>query len=179
MSRIGKLPIAIPDKVEIALDGSSIEVKGPKGTLSRNLSREISVKVEGNEIIVERPDNSRTATSHQGLTRSLVANMVKGVSEGFERVLEINGVGYRADIKSGFIRFDLGYSHPIFFEIPENVSAEVIRLTTVSLKSTDNEALGQVAAKIRNLRKPEPYKGKGIKYKEEVIRRKAGKAGKK
>ena len=179
MSRIGKLPIAIPDKVEVAIDGHNVEVKGPLGTLSRELSQEVSVKIEDNQIIVERPDDTRTATSHQGLTRSLLANMVEGVSKGFNRVLEINGVGYRADIKKNFIRFDLGYSHPIFFEIPEGVDAEVIKLTTVSLKSADNEILGQVAAKIRNLRKPEPYKGKGIKYKEEVIRRKAGKAGKK
>lgn len=179
MSRIGKLPIAIPDKVEVTINGHHVEVKGPQGTLSRNLSEEVSVKIEDNQIIVERPDDSRTATSHQGLTRSLLNNMVQGVNTGFTRVLEINGVGYRADIKKGFIRFDLGYSHPIFFEVPEGVTAEVIRLTTVSLKSTDNEILGQVAAKIRNLRKPEPYKGKGIKYKEEFIRRKAGKAGKK
>lgn len=178
MSRIGKLPIAIPDKVEIAINGNHIQVKGPKGTLERDLSSEVSVKVESNEVIVERPDDSRVARSHQGLTRSLVANMVEGVHAGFNRVLEINGVGYRVIQKGDFIRLDLGYSHPIFYELPKSVAVD-IKGTTLTLSSTDKEIVGQVAAQIRSLRKPEPYKGKGIKYKEEVIRRKAGKAGKK
>lgn len=177
MSRIGKLPVAIPDKVEVKLDGSHITVKGPNGELSRVLSSVVDVVVEDGQIVVQRPDESREARSHQGLVRSLVANMVQGVSKGYERVLEINGVGYRAMLKNKFIRFDLGYSHPIMLELPAGVTAE-IKGTTVTLKSADKETVGQVAAKIRNLRKPEPYKGKGVKYKEEVIRRKSGKTGK-
>lgn len=178
MSRIGKLPIAIPANVEVLLEGTYIKVTGPNGVLERNLSEVVSVDVEGGYILVTRSDDSRQARSHQGLVRSLVANMVEGVATGFTRVLEIKGVGYRAEKLGGFIRFDLGYSHPIFMELPEQVEADV-KLTEVTLKSRDKELVGQVAAKIRSLRKPEPYKGKGVKYKEEVIRRKAGKAGKK
>lgn len=177
MSRIGKLPIAIPDKVEISLTGNHIKVKGPKGELARELSDVVAVAIEDKQIIVSRPDESRQARSHQGLTRSLVANMVTGVTAGFTRTLEINGVGYRAEQRGNFIRFDLGYSHPILFELPKGVTAAVIKQTVVTLTCADKELVGQVAAAIRNLRKPEPYKGKGVKYQEEVIRRKAGKAG--
>lgn len=176
MSRIGKMPVEIPDKVKVDIDGESITVEGPRGKLTRALSTEVEIALEGNEIVVKRPDDTRTAKSHQGLMRSLVASMVQGVSTGFTRVLEINGVGYRAELKNNFIRFDLGYSHPIMFELPDTVSADV-KQTEVTLNSADKELIGQVAAKIRNLRKPEPYKGKGIKYKEETIRRKVGKAG--
>jgi len=176
MSRIGKLPIAIPDKVEISLTGNHIKVKGPKGELARELSDVVAVAIEDKQIIVSRPDESRQARSHQGLTRSLVANMVTGVTAGFTRTLEINGVGYRAEQRGTFIRFDLGYSHPILFELPKGVDAAV-KQTVVTLSGADKELVGQVAAAIRNLRKPEPYKGKGVKYQEEVIRRKAGKAG--
>lgn len=176
MSRIGKLPITIPAGVDVKLDGSVIRVKGPKGELVRTLSDVVSVKVDGNTIHVERSSDSREARSHQGLVRSLVANMVTGVATGFQRDLEIIGVGYRAEKRGNFIRFDLGYSHPIFVELPAVVEANVSQ-TAVSLTSRDKEALGQVAAKIRSLRKPEPYKGKGVKYKEERIIRKAGKAG--
>ena len=176
MSRIGKLPIAIPDKVEISLTGNHIKVKGPKGELSRNLSTVVSVSIEDKQVVVSRPDDSRDARSHQGLTRTLVSNMVTGVTSGFKRTLEINGVGYKAEARGKFIRFDLGYSHPILFELPPAVSAEV-KQTVVTLSGADKEQVGQIAAAIRNLRKPEPYKGKGVKYQEEVIRRKAGKAG--
>lgn len=176
MSRIGKMPVAIPDKVEVALTGNNIKVKGPKGELSRKLSTVVSVAVEDKQIVVSRPDESREARSHQGLTRTLVANMVTGVTNGFTRTLEINGVGYRAELRGSFIRFDLGYSHPILFELPQGIKAEV-KQTVVTLNGADKELIGQVAAAIRNLRKPEPYKGKGVKYQEEVIRRKAGKAG--
>lgn len=177
MSRIGKLPIEIPDKVEVDIDGQLVKVSGPKGELSREVSDVVSIEVEGNQIVVSRPDDSRQARSHQGLVRSLVANMVEGVSKGYTRGLEINGVGYRAERKGNFIRFDLGYSHPIMFELPETVDATIEKQTKLTLTSPNKELIGQVAAKIRNLRKPEPYKGKGVKYAEEVIRRKVGKAG--
>ena len=176
MSRIGKQPIEIPASVEVKLDGLHLHVKGPKGTLERTLSSEVKVVREGDTLLVQRPDESRTARSHQGLTRSLVANMVQGVAEGYTRELEINGVGYRAEQRKRFIRFDLGYSHPIFLELPDAVEAKVAN-TAVTLTSPDKELVGQVAAKIRSLRKPEPYKGKGVKYKEEHIVRKVGKAG--
>lgn len=176
MSRVGKQPIAIPAGVEVKIDGNTVTVKGPKGNLSRTHAGIVSVAVEGNEIQVSRPDDSREARAHQGLVRSLLANMVTGVSKGFQRDLEITGVGYRAEKRKRFIRFDLGYSHPIFVELPESVDANVSQ-TALSLLSADKELVGQVAAKIRSLRKPEPYKGKGVKYKEEKILRKAGKAG--
>ncbi len=176
MSRIGKLPIAIPDKVEIAQQGNHITVKGPNGELSRALHPAIKVTVEDKQIVVERPDDSRQARALHGLTRTLVANMVQGVTSGFTRVLDINGVGYRAELRGQYIRFDLGYSHGILVELPAGIKAEV-KQTEVTLKGSDREVLGQTAAKIRSLRKPEPYKGKGVKYREEKIRRKQGKAG--
>lgn len=177
MSRIGKLPIDVPAGVDVKIDGNHIAVKGPKGELSRTLSDVVKMERQGEQIVIVRPSESREARAHQGLVRSLVANMVEGVSKGFVRELEINGVGYRAELRKNFIRFDLGYSHPIFLELPASVTADV-KTTAVTLKSVDKEEIGQVAAKIRSLRKPEPYKGKGIKYKEETIVRKAGKAGK-
>lgn len=177
MSRIGKQPIAVPDKVEVQLNGNQISVKGPQGALSRELSGVVDVTLEGGQIIVSRRDESRESRAHQGLVRSLIANMVEGVANGFKRNLEINGVGFRAEQRGSFIRFDLGYSHPILFELPEGVKATIERQTQLSLESADREVLGQVAAKIRSLRKPEPYKGKGVKYSDEVIRRKAGKSG--
>ena len=177
MSRIGKLPIDIPAGVDVKIDGNHIAVKGPKGELSRTLSDVVKMERQGEQVVIVRPSETREARAHQGLVRSLVANMVEGVSKGFVRELEINGVGYRAELRKNFIRFDLGYSHPIFLELPASVTADV-KTTAVTLKSVDKEEIGQVAAKIRSLRKPEPYKGKGIKYKEETIVRKAGKAGK-
>lgn len=175
MSRVGKQPIAIPDGVEVSISGQDVKVKGPKGELRRTVSDVVTIAKKDGELQVTRPDDSREARSHQGLVRSLVANMVTGVHTGFTRDLEINGVGYRAEQKGNFIRFDLGYSHPIFFELPDVVDAKV-ETTAIQLSSVDKEIVGQVAAAIRSLRKPEPYKGKGIKYKEERIIRKEGKS---
>jgi large subunit ribosomal protein L6 len=175
MSRVGKQPIAIPAGVDVKLNGARVTAKGPQGELSRELSTVVSMAMKDGEIIVSRKDDSRESRSHQGLVRSLVANMVQGVATGFTRDLEIHGVGYRAEKKGNFIRFDLGYSHPIYFELPTVVTANVSQ-TAIHLMSSDKEIVGQVAAKIRSLRKPEPYKGKGIKYKEERIIRKEGKS---
>lgn len=176
MSRIGKQPITVPDGVTVSIDGSRVHAKGPKGELKRTLSDVVSLEMTDGVIVVSRPDDSRQARSHQGLVRSLVAGMVEGVAQGFTRQLEINGVGYRAEKKGRYIRLDLGYSHPILFELPATVEANV-QQTAIQLSSPDKELVGQVAAKIRSLRKPEPYKGKGIKYKEERIIRKEGKSG--
>lgn len=177
MSRIGKQPVELPDDVEASVDASTLSVSGPVGDLEREVPEDIEVSVDDEEINVERPDDTREARSNQGLTRSLVSNMVEGVAEGFSRELEINGVGYRAEEHGEYVRFDLGFSHPILFELPEKVEVELESQTELELSSPDKELLGQVAAKIRNLRPPEPYKGKGIKYKDEQIRRKVGKAG--
>lgn len=177
MSRIGNRPIDVPDDVEVSVEGTTIRVEGPNGALTREFEDYIEIEYDGDTIVCHRSDDSRHARSHHGLAHSLVLNMVRGVKDGYERVLEINGVGYRAQMRGEFIRFDLGYSHPIMFELPETVSCEIERETTLKLQSPDNELLGQVAAKIRSLRKPEPYKGKGIRYRDEHIRRKAGKTG--
>lgn len=177
MSRIGKRPIEIPGGVEVKIDGNRVQVKGPKGELSREVSEVVSIEVQDSQVVVSRPDESRQARSHQGLVRSLLANMVDGVSQGFVRELEIHGVGYRADQHGNYVRFDLGFSHPILFQIPEGVEIAIERQTRIRLSSSDKELLGQVAAKMRGLRPPEPYKGKGIRYKDERIVRKVGKAG--
>ena len=178
MSRIGKLPVPIPDKVEVSVNGLEIKVKGPKGELSRQIDSASQVKVDGGVLTVEDSVKDRRGRAIHGLTRSLVANMVKGVSEGFVRKLQITGVGFKAEILGGYMRFDLGYSHPIFYELPQGVSAEVDRRGgQLTLSGIDKEVLGAAAAKIRSFRPPEPYKGKGIKYEEEVITRKVGKAG--
>lgn len=176
MSRIGKQPIAVPGGVTITLDPSGVKVKGPKGTLAAAVSPLVALKVDGSTLTVTRRDDSREARSVHGLTRKLVANMVTGVSEGFRRVLEINGVGYRAEAKGNAIQLALGYSHPIVFPLPQGVQAKVDKQTVVTLEGADRQVLGETAAAIRKLRPPEPYKGKGIKYAEEKIRRKAGKA---
>ena len=176
MSRIGKLPIEIPNGVEVQIDGQTISIKGPKGSLERTLASVVTIEQDGAVLRVIRPDDSKSSRAQQGLIRSLVANMVTGVSDGYRRELEINGVGYRAERLGPFIRFELGYSHPIFYELPEGDDADV-KQTAITLTSIDKELVGQVAAQIRKLRKPEPYKGKGIKYKEEVLLRKVGKAG--
>ena len=176
MSRIGKLPVTIPDGVKIFLEGPKVRVEGPKGKLASDIPSVINVKVEGKQIQVERKGEDRKAKSLHGLVRKLIANMVEGVSNGFTRVLEINGVGYRAEVKGKEIHLALGYSHPIQFPLPTGVTATVERQTVITLQSADRQLLGLTAAMIRDLRPPEPYKGKGIKYREEVIRRKAGKA---
>lgn len=177
MSRIGKLPIPIPEKVKIAIQGREIRAEGPKGKASLKIAERVSARVDGKNILVERPDDERDARALHGLTRAIVANLVTGVSTGFERVLEINGVGYRAEVEGKEILFTLGYSHPIVFPLPEGVTAEVEKQTRVTIRGPDKHVLGLAAAQIRELRPPEPYKGKGIKYAEEKIRRKQGKTG--
>lgn len=176
MSRIGKLPITIPAGVKVAIDANALRVEGPKGKLQAELPAGVHVKVEGNVVRVERENEVRKVRALHGLTRKLIANMTLGVSQGFTRVLDINGVGYRAEVKGQQIHMTLGYSHPVVFSLPAGVSAAVERQVIITLSSADRQVLGETAAKIRDLRPPEPYKGKGIKYREEVIKRKAGKA---
>ena len=176
MSRIGKLPLTIPAGVKVAVDVSAVRVEGPKGKLQAALPAGVDVKVEGNVLRVERQTEERKVRALHGLTRKLIANMTQGVSQGFTRVLDINGVGYRAEVKGEEIHIALGYSHPVVFSLPAGVTAAVERQVVITLSSADRQVLGETAAKIRSLRPPEPYKGKGIKYREEVIKRKAGKA---
>ena len=176
MSRIGKLPVTIPNGVKVAVDSSGVRLEGPKGKLQTTLPPDVDVKVEGNVVRIERRNDERKARAVHGLTRKLIANMAQGVSQGFSRVLDINGVGYRAEVKGQEIHMTLGYSHPVVFPLPAGVSASVERQIIITLTSADRQLLGETAAKIRSLRPPEPYKGKGIKYREEVIKRKAGKA---
>jgi large subunit ribosomal protein L6 len=178
MSRIGRKPIAIPAGVKVAVDGRAVSVTGPKGSLMRDIPAPISVVVDGEQVTVTRPSDSKTNRSLHGLCRTLVANMVEGVSVGFRKDLEINGVGYRAAKAGNKLTLALGYSHPIEIIPPEGISFEVPEQTKISVIGHNKELVGQIAAEIRSLRKPEPYKGKGIKYTNEVIRRKAGKAGK-
>ena len=179
MSRVGKNPVPVPKGVDVKLDGSTVTVKGPKGTLSRTLPEQISVAVEGDQIVVRRKDDTRQSRSLHGLVRALINNMVVGVSQGFTKVLEIHGVGYRADVNKNVLSLTLGYSHPVDFQLPEGIQATVERQTVIKLEGIDRELLGQTAADIRALRPVEPYKGKGIRYADEYVRRKAGKAGKK
>lgn len=176
MSRIGKLPINIPAGVKIAVDESAVRLEGPKGKLQAALPAGLDIKVEGNVLRVERQTDERKIRALHGLTRKLIANMTQGVSQGFTRILDINGVGYRAEVKGQEIHISLGYSHPVVFSLPAGVTAAVERQVIITLSSADRQVLGETAAKIRSLRPPEPYKGKGIKYREEVIKRKAGKA---
>lgn len=176
MSRIGKLPINIPEGVKVAVDGKAIRFEGPKGKLETAIPPGLGVQVEGKIIRVERQVEERKVRALHGLTRKLLANMAEGVSKGFTRVLDINGVGYRAEVKGQELHMTLGYSHPVVFRLPQGVTAAVERQVVITLTSADRQLLGESAAKIRGLRPPEPYKGKGIKYREEFIRRKAGKA---
>ena len=176
MSRIGKLPVTIPSGVKVAVDSSGVRLEGPKGKLQTTLPPVVDVKVDGNVVCVERRNDERKSRAIHGLTRKLIANMAQGVSQGFSRVLDINGVGYRAEVKGQEIHMTLGYSHPVVFPLPAGISASVERQIIITLTSADRQLLGETAAKIRSLRPPEPYKGKGIKYREELIKRKAGKA---
>lgn len=176
MSRIGKLPVTIPTGVKVAIDSNALRLEGPKGKLQAEIPTGIDVKVEGNVLRVERQAEDRKVRALHGLTRKLIANMTQGVSQGFTRVLDINGVGYRAEVKGQEIHMTLGYSHPVVFPLPAGVTAAIERQIIITLSSADRQVLGETAAKIRSLRPPEPYKGKGIKYREEVIKRKAGKA---
>lgn len=176
MSRIGKLAVTIPSGVKIAVDDSAVKLEGPKGKLAASIPSGVQVKVEGNVVRVERDNEERKVRALHGLTRKLIANMAAGVSQGFTRVLEINGVGYRAEVRGQEIHMTLGYSHPVMFPLPPGITASVERQIIITLSGADRQLLGETAAKIRSLRPPEPYKGKGIKYREEVIKRKAGKA---
>lgn len=179
MSRIGKQPIPIPSGVEVAIEGSRVRVKGPKGELQHDAPPSITIAKDGDAIVVTRPDDERANRALHGLTRSLVANMVTGVSEGYVRELEIVGVGYRA-IAQGpqKLELQLGFSHPVQFEAPDGITFEVPQPTRITVRGFDKQLVGQVAANIRKIRKPEPYKGKGIRYADERVLRKAGKSAK-
>jgi large subunit ribosomal protein L6 len=178
MSRIGKLPIEVPSGVEVKLEGTTATVTGPMGRLSQPIPPSITVRQDGARVLVERPDDERENRSLHGLTRSLVANMVEGVTKGFEKQLEIQGVGYRVQAQGADLVFSLGYSHPIPVKAPEGITFEVASPTRFSVKGIDKQQVGQVAAEIRQLRRPDPYKGKGVRYAGEVVRRKAGKTAK-
>ena len=177
MSRIGKLPVAIPKGVTVTCEGSTVTVKGPKGELKKTFHPDLGIKTENGNVIVTRPSDEKTHKALHGLTRTLVYNMVEGVTKGFSKTLEIAGVGYKAEPKPYGLMFALGYSHPIEYKAPAGIKLTATSPTTVQVDGADKEIVGQVAAEIRGLRPPEPYKGKGIKYAGEVIRRKAGKAG--
>ena len=180
MSRIGRMPIAVPAGVTVDIaENNKVTVKGPKGTLERVLPAEMEMKLEGSEVVVSRPNDLKKMKSLHGLTRTLINNMVIGVSEGYEKKLEINGVGYRAQKQGKKLVLSLGYSHPVEMEDPEGLETVVDGTNIIVVKGIDKEKVGQYAAEIRAKRSPEPYKGKGIKYADEVIRRKVGKTGKK
>jgi large subunit ribosomal protein L6 len=179
VSRVGKKPIAIPTGVDVTIDGTRVVVKGPNGTLEHEAPESISIARDGDELVVTRPDDERENRALHGLTRSLVANMVTGVSTGFTRELEIVGVGYRAIAQGPTkIELQLGFSHPVHFDAPDGVTFEVPAPTRITVRGADKQLVGQVAANIRKIRKPEPYKGKGIRYSDERVLRKAGKSAK-
>lgn len=178
MSRIGRKPIEIPAGVEVKLDGTTITVKGPKGTLTRELHPNMTVEVEGNTISVSRPNDNKENRSLHGLTRTLISNMVIGVNETFKKELEVNGIGYRCEVKGQELTLKIGYSHDVVMIAPEGVTVEVPNPNKVVISGPDKQKVGQFAANVREKRPPEPYKGKGIKYVDEYIRRKEGKAGK-
>ncbi len=175
MSRIGKKPITIPDGVKVLIDEGVVRAEGPKGKLMQPMPPGMTASIENMEVLIKRGDDSRTARAIHGLTRSLVANMVTGVKSGFERKLEIVGIGYRAQMQGKSIQLALGYSHPVIFPLPDGITAEIDKQVSLTLRGADKALLGETAAKLRSLRKPDPYKGKGIKYADEVIRRKVGK----
>ncbi|XVQ12040.1 50S ribosomal protein L6 [Spirillospora sp. CA-255316] len=178
MSRIGRLPITVPSGVEVNIDGRKVSVKGPKGELSHTVAEPIEVALEDGKVTVSRPDDVNVNRALHGLTRSLINNMVVGVTEGYKKTLVIQGVGYRVVAKGKNLEFSLGYSHPITVEPPEGISFTVERPTQLVVEGIDKQKVGEVAANIRKLRKPDPYKGKGVRYEGEQIRRKVGKAGK-
>ena len=178
MSRIGKKPIVIPAGVDVKLDGTKITVKGPKGTLERELHPSMIVEMEGNEINVSRPNDNKENRSLHGLTRTLINNMVTGVNETFKKELEVNGIGYRCEVKGQVLTLKIGYSHDVVMTAPEGITVEVPNPNKVVISGPDKQKVGQFAANVREKRPPEPYKGKGIKYVDEHIRRKEGKAGK-
>lgn len=176
MSRIGKMPVVIPDKVDVRIDGLNVKVKGPLGALEHTFVG-VNIDREGNEIKLAPVDGSRKTGALWGLGRALLQNMVTGVSEGFTKVLEIHGIGYRAELQGKMLTLTLGHSHPVNFVVPQGIEAEVEKPTVIKLKGADKQLVGQTAATIRGFRPPEPYKGKGVRYRGEYIRRKAGKAG--
>ena len=175
MSRIGKMPIALPKEVKVSWDSSKVEVTGPKGQLVHSLPQGISVSMDKEKLFVHRADEQRTSRALQGLIRSLVANMVTGTTRGFEKRLEIIGVGFRADLQGEDLKLTLGFSHPILYPIPKGIKVEVEKQTQISIKGIDKQQVGTVAAKLRSIKPPEPYKGKGIRYLGERIRKKVGK----
>lgn len=178
MSRIGKRPITIPNKVTVEIEGTHIAVKGPKGNLERTLPAKVTIQQDGNHILVQRQDESRLARERHGLCRTLVANMVEGVSQGFQKKLDIQGVGYRAQVQGSKLTLNVGYSKPVEMAMPNGIQVAVENNTQVIVSGIDKEEVGNTAAKIRAVRPPEPYKGKGIRYLGEFVRRKAGKTGK-
>jgi len=175
MSRIGKQPIVVPQGVKVQIDDRTIRAEGPKGKLSQPVPAGLTAKLENGHLVIAREGDDRTARAIHGLTRALVANIVHGVKDGFERKLEIVGIGYRAQLQGRNIQLALGYSHPVIFPLPETITADIERQVSITLRGPDKALLGETAAKLRSLRKPDPYKGKGIKYSDEVIRRKVGK----
>ena len=178
MSRIGKAPVAVPSGVTVSIDGTAVSVKGPKGELSRTIPEQVSVRQDGDTLVVERADDERQSRALHGLVRSLVQNMVTGVTDGFQKDLEIVGVGYRATPKGKGLELSLGFSHPVVVDAPEGITFNVPQPTRIEVHGIDKQLVGQVAANIRAWRSPEPYKGKGVRYADEHVRRKAGKAGK-
>jgi large subunit ribosomal protein L6 len=179
MSRIGRKPITVPNGVTVSVDGATVKVKGPKGELERTFEPSMKVRVEDNEVLVERPNDDKRERALHGLTRALLANMVTGVTEGFKKTLEIVGVGYRAEKKGKNLVVSVGYSHPVNYPEPEGITLTTPAPTTIVIEGIDKQKVGQVAAELREFRRPEPYKGKGIRYQGEQVRRKAGKtAGK-
>ena len=178
MSRIGKKPVAIPAGVEVNIDGSVVTVKGPKGTLTKEFNHLMKISKQGDEVIVERPDEENLSKSLHGLTRTLIHNMVEGVEKGYEKVLEVNGVGYRVQKKGKDLVMNLGFSHQVIVSDTDDITIEAPTPNLIIISGADKQKVGQFAAEVREKRPPEPYKGKGIKYADEVIRRKEGKAGK-
>jgi large subunit ribosomal protein L6 len=179
MSRVGKKPIPVPEQVTVTIEDGEVMVQGPKGSLNRSIPPELEVSIQGDQMTVKALDESKKIQAQYGLIRSLLANMVKGVSEGFERILDIQGVGYRAELQGEQLVLNLGYSHPVTYPLPKGVSAQVEKQTRIVIRGIDRDLLGLTAAQIRQFRPPEPYKGKGIRYFEETVRRKVGKTGSK
>jgi len=177
MSRIGKLPVAIPNGVSVELSEGTISAKGPQGTLACGIPPYVSVSQEDNQIVVTRLNDEQKSRSMHGLARTLINNLIEGVNKGFSKSLEINGVGYTVELKKEYLIFNLGYSHPIYYELPEGIKASIEGKNKVTVAGSSRQAVGASAAKIRSFRPPEPYKGKGVKYTDEVIRRKEGKSG--
>ena len=175
MSRIGRKPVPIPQGVKVEVTDGTVRAEGPKGKLTQPIPAPLSAKIEGNVLLIARPDDDRHVRALHGLTRALMANMVSGVKDGFERKLEIVGIGYRAQMQGKAIQLALGYSHPVIFPLPDGITAEIDKQTAITLRGADKALLGETAAKLRALRKPDPYKGKGIRYSDEYVRRKVGK----